>query len=358
MMNQFLVEGGDLTNTDTFTGAAFLGLIMGLLAWLLGEAVRLALHRFLEKNEKKVDQPGVLLVGQLARVGVWLYALLYYAHLVPWVEKSFDPGTPLGAVFYAVVTATVAWLVGRALRLTVHRVLEKRGESVDQTAVRFLGQLAWVGVWVLAFVTYAHSIPALKDMGKTWLTSVGLASVVVGLAAQNTLGNLIAGVSLVLYRPFKIGDHLQVTVPGGQETGVVESINLGYTILRTSDERRLLIPNSLMASQTCINLSVADQHAACVVVLTLQHDANIDKARQILLDAARQNPNTLGTPVCRITNLSRGGVTVTLTAWAANSLLAPDMKYDILEAAKKQFDQAAIKIPRDYNIDPPPKGNP
>jgi small-conductance mechanosensitive channel len=354
MMNQFLVDGGDLTNTDTLIGAGFLALVMGLLAWLVGEALRLLVLRVLEKHEDKVDQPGVALVGQLARVGVWLFTLLSYVNFVPKVQKWLNPDTLLGALFYAVVAAVVAWLVGRALRLSVHRVLEKRGESVDQTAVRFLGQLAWVGVWVMAFVTYAHSIPSLRAMGRTWLTSVGLASVVVGLAAQNTLGNLIAGVSLVLYRPFKIGDHLQVTAPGGQETGVVESINLGYTVLRTTDERRLLIPNSVMASQTCVNLTLPSQRAACVVTLTLQHDADPDQARAILLDAARRNPSTLGLPVCRITNLSRSGVTLTLTAWTANSLFVPDMKSDILEAAKKQFDLAGIKLPRDYTLDPPP----
>jgi small-conductance mechanosensitive channel len=194
-------------------------------------------------------------------------------------------------------------------------------------------------------------------MGKTWLTSLGLASVVVGLAAQNTLGNLIAGISLVLYRPFEIGNHLQVAAPSGVETGIVESINLGYTVLRTSDERRLVIPNSLMASQTCINLSLSEQRAACVVSVPLEHAADVEKARHILLDVARKNPRAVGAPGCRITGLGRNGVTLTLTAWAANSLAAPDMKSDILEAAKKEFDEAGIKIPRDYEIDPPAKNS-
>lgn len=252
-----------------------------------------------------------------------------------------------GAVFYAFVLGFAAWLAGRAVRLAVQRFLERQSASADQTAVRFLAQLARLAVWIFAFLAYAHLVPALKDLGGAGLLSVGVVSIVVGMAAQNTLGNLIAGVSLVLYRPFRLGDQLQVTAPSGLEIGIVENISLGYTILRAGDQRRLVIPNSLMASQTIINLSTSSQPAPCAVAITLEHDADVDKARGILIEVARQNSKAPGKPTCRITNLSGAGVTVTLTAWAANPVAASDMKCDLLEGAKKQLDQAGIKIHRD-----------
>ena len=64
-----------------------------------------------------------------------------------------------------------------------------------------------------------------------------ISAVVIGLAAQSTLGNLVAGVSITIYRPFRLGDTLQVTAPTGTETGCVEAISLGYTTLRTGDGR-------------------------------------------------------------------------------------------------------------------------
>lgn len=266
-----------------------------------------------------------------------------------WIFLSdlVDSKTWLGAAFYAILVGLVAWLAGRAVRLAVQRYLEKQPGNEDQTAVRFLAQLARLGVWIFAFVSYAHVVPALRGLGTAWLTSAGVAAVVVGLAAQNTLGNLIAGVSLVLYRPFHLGDHLQVSVPGGTETGIVESISLGYTIVRAGDERRLVIPNSLMASQAIINLSMSRQPVPCGVAITLDHDADVDKARQILLEVAKQHPTALGKPTCRISNLSGAGITLTLTAWAADSLAVPDMKCDLLEGVKKQLDKAGIKIHRD-----------
>src|SRR5581483_1757058 len=105
----------------------------------------------------------------------------------------------------------------------------------------------------------------LRSLGTAFLTGVSIASVVIGLAAQNTLGNLIAGFSLVLYRPFQIGDRVQITAPTGLETGDVETLTLGYTVLRTFDNRRIVVPNSAMASQVMINLTSIDPRVMAVV---------------------------------------------------------------------------------------------
>jgi small-conductance mechanosensitive channel len=86
---------------------------------------------------------------------------------------------------------------------------------------------------------------------------VSVISVVLGLAAQNTLGNLVAGIAVLLYRPFRVGDTVQVTAPRGSETGVVESITLGYIVLVTPDNRRVMVPNSAVMNQTTVNLTQA-----------------------------------------------------------------------------------------------------
>ncbi|MGB8213084.1 MAG: mechanosensitive ion channel domain-containing protein [Anaerolineales bacterium] len=179
-------------------------------------------------------------------------------NIVEQIENGtlLDPKTWLGAVLYALVFLFLAWFLGRALRKAVQRLLVRDTHNrMDRTAVKFLAQLAQFAVYIFAFITYAHLIPALADLGTAWLASAGILSVIIGLAAQNTLGNLIAGISLLLYRPFNVGDRLQVTAPTGLETGFVESINLGYTSLKTEDNRRVILPNSIIASQTHINLS-------------------------------------------------------------------------------------------------------
>jgi small-conductance mechanosensitive channel len=249
-----------------------------------------------------------------------------------------DPSTPVGAIIYAIVFAFFAWLIGRTLSLSVHRVLVRDKDGhVDRTRIKFLSQLARIGVYVFAFISYAHLIPSLAKLGTAWLASVGVLSVIAGLAAQNTLGNVIAGLSLVLYRPFKVGDRLQVSAPTGLESGLVESLNLGYTVLRTDDNRRVVVPNSVMASQTTVNLSGDDPRAVCSIPVGISYDSNIDKARSILLDLARQHPKAQQVSGCPVTKLGPSGVELTLTVWCSDPSTAGDLKNDLLEQIKKKL---------------------
>lgn len=269
-----------------------------------------------------------------------------------------DPATPLGAFIYAVVFAVVAWLIGRALRLAVQRVLARDKRAyVDRTTINFLSQVAQFGVYLFAFISYAHLVPTLSHLGSAWLASVGVISVVVGMAAQNTLGNLIAGFSLVLYRPFKVGDRLQVTAPTGLETGMVESINLGYTVLKTDDNRRIVVPNSGIASQTTVNLTSEDPRVVCSVPISISSDADIDKARAILLELAGRNSKAQQVTGCPLTQWGPNGIVLTVSAWCPSPGAAGEFKNDLLESARKRFDKEGIAVPfprMQVTLDRPP----
>jgi small-conductance mechanosensitive channel len=121
----------------------------------------------------------------------------------------------------------------------------------DVTGLAFASALGQVFVYVVALILYAHLIPDLRSV-RTAL--VAGASVVFGLAAQSTLSNVVAGFSLVLYRPIRVGDQVQLTTQKGLVTAVVQVISLGYTILLDSDENHILVPNSVMMSTIVIRI--------------------------------------------------------------------------------------------------------
>ena len=176
------------------------------------------------------------------------------------------------------------------------------------------------------------------------LTSIGMISLILGFAAQNTLGNLIAGISLLLYRPFKLGDRLQVIAPTGLETGTVESLTLGYTLLKTDDNRRVVVPNSVMASQTNINLTANDPRVICSVLVGISYDSDIDNARAILLDLAGKHPKAEKICGCPLTQLGASGVMLSLDVWCADALAAITFRCDLLEQAAKRFEVEGIRI--------------
>jgi small-conductance mechanosensitive channel len=160
-----------------------------------------------------------------------------------------NPDTLFGVIFYALVFLALAWLSLRSLRVTLRRL---EGGLLDHTTVTFLHRMGDALIWILALILYAHLIPALRSLGTALLTGASVASILIGLAAQSTLGNLIAGLSLLLYRPFQIGDSVQLTVPAGVQTGRITDLTLGYTIIKTREDHEIVVPNSVMASQAII----------------------------------------------------------------------------------------------------------
>ncbi len=167
-----------------------------------------------------------------------------------------NPAEPLGAILYAVLFFAAAFMASSALSSAVAQILKRDHRGlIDRTVASFLTHLGKFVIYVVALILYAHLVPGLAHLGTALLAGASVVSVVIGLAAQNTLGNMVAGISLLIFRPFEVGDKIQVTAPTGLETGQVETITLGYTMLCTSDNRRILIPNSAMSSQTTINLT-------------------------------------------------------------------------------------------------------
>jgi small-conductance mechanosensitive channel len=172
------------------------------------------------------------------------------------VKELLDPRTIGGALVYAVVFFGTATVIARAIRTSVRRLISHADHGmIDRTGIQFLTQLSQALIYLCSLVLYAHLVPALREIGAALLTGVSVASVVLGLAAQNTLGNVISGFALLLYRPFRFGDRVQLTWPAGLVTGTIERLSLGYTMVRADDGRMVVVPNSTMATQVTMNLN-------------------------------------------------------------------------------------------------------
>lgn len=159
--------------------------------------------------------------------------------------------TLLGGALYGLVFLTVAFLLARLVRRVERRI---DTHLTDATGLRFASAFVQVLIFVVAFIFYAHLIPELRALATAALAGASIVSVIVGLAAQSTLSNLIAGISLVLYRTISIGDKVQLTTPKGLATATVEQLSLGYTLLRDSDGNEILVPNSIMVSSVVIRI--------------------------------------------------------------------------------------------------------
>lgn len=251
------------------------------------------------------------------------------------------PDTFIGAAIYLVLFVLAALLLARALRATVHVELTRQGH-IDRTTISFAQQIGTAAIWVMVLILYAHLIPELRAMGTALLAGASVASVVIGLAAQSTLGNLIAGVSITLYRPFRLGDTLLVTAPTGTEVGTVELISLGYTTLRTADGRLVVLPNSLAASQVTINFREARTTAPVAVAIRIGRQADADAARTLALRIGREVGGEGAAPGCFVTRIEAGTAVLELRVRPSQGADRDALRSQLLTALARAFAQAGL----------------
>ena len=260
-----------------------------------------------------------------------------------------NPDTWSGALALAVLFWFGGYILSLVLRRAIRLIMERdRDQRIDRMAASFLSKVASVFVWVVIVMLYAHMIPALDRLSTALLASVSVASIVIGLAAQSTLANFVAGLSLIFYRPFRLGDRVQINAPTGLETGIVEDVSLGYTVLQTFDNRRVIISNSVISNTVMVNLTAVHPGVMAIVPFSISYDADIDKARAIALELAEAHEQVEEIVACPVMQLAASSVDMNLRVWCADPAIAWTVKAELTEQIKKRFDAEGIEIPFAY----------
>jgi len=251
------------------------------------------------------------------------------------------PDTIFGALVYLALFLIAALLFSRGLRAAVHAAMTRQGH-IDRTTISFAQQLGTVLIWVVMLILYAHLIPVLRSIGTALLAGASIVSVVIGLAAQSTLGNLVAGVSITIYKPFRLGDTLQVAAPTGTEIGVVEMISLGYTTLRAPDGRLVVLPNSLAASQVSINLNSTYVPFPLSIDIKMSRDTDLEAAQKIILRVANEAVGEQAVGGCFINRVEAAAAVLTLKVHAPEAARRDDLRSNLIARLAEAF--AAAKL--------------
>jgi small conductance mechanosensitive channel len=251
----------------------------------------------------------------------------------------FRPDSLIGALFYLVLFILIALVLSRALRAAVQAAMTRQGQ-IDRTTMSFLQQFGSALIWVIMLILYAHLIPMLRAMGTALLAGASVASVVIGLAAQSTLGNLVAGVSITIYKPFRLGDTLQVATPTGTEVGIVERISLGYTTLRSPDGRFVVLPNSVAASQVTINLSTTFAPWQMSIAIRLSRDADLEAARRLALAIAAETLGEKAVKGCFLSKIESSTAELELKVQAPDAASRDSVRANLLFRLAQRFAEA------------------
>lgn len=245
--------------------------------------------------------------------------------------QSFGTHLLLAAATFIIGRWLAQWAV-RAIQAGMTRA------GMDSTLRSFLGNVAY-GV-LLAVVI----VSALGQLGVSTTSAAALlggAGVAVGLSLKDQLASFAAGVMLIMFRPFKQGDFIEA----GGITGTVEEIRIIATVLRTSNNQEVTIPNAEIWGTTITNFS-ARAHRRIDMPIGIAYSADIRSARDIARQTCSEDPRVLRDPEVwvGVTDLGDSAVILTVRPWVLTSDYW-QTRSDLLEAIKVAFDKADIEIP-------------
>lgn len=266
-------------------------------------------------------------------------------------EKFIDPQTYTGATILAVCIFIVAWIACAVTTHLIRRanlVMGRLKRKVDETVAWYVTRIKNVLIFLTALLFYASLVPSLRALVGTMVAGAGITALVVGFAAKSTLANLIAGLSLAVYRPIRIGDKVYIE----DEFSTVEDITLRHTIVRTWQHKRLIIPNAKLDEMTLTNLSIIDPRMKCTVEMGVSYDTDIDLARRLILEEADLCPYRDLTgeepPYVRVISHGDFSIGLRLYVWVKDADDSWSAKFWLLEHIKKRFDREGVEIPFPY----------
>lgn len=236
----------------------------------------------------------------------------------------------------AVLIVLVGFWIARRLAKLVQKILGKT--HLDATYIPFAGNVTKIGLYFLVMLA------ALNNVG-VQMTSVlallGTAGLAVALALKDSLNNVAAGISLLVLRPFRVGDYVEL----GGTGGTVVEINFFHTFLNTPDNRRIAIPNAKILADTIVNFS-HNTTRRLDMVFGISYDSDLREARRIFqeLIAADERILTEPEPVIAVGALADSSVNFFVRPWVKTEDVWP-VTFDFTEKVKLAFDEAGIVIP-------------
>jgi small conductance mechanosensitive channel len=253
------------------------------------------------------------------------------------------------------VAIILTFIFRKLLKLFITKYSKKL--NVDPTNFSFIknsvGFLLYTGATIFVF----YKIPYLQSIASALFAGVGILAIIVGFASQKAFANIVSGLFILIFRPFKISDIIEFK--DGQK-GVVEEITLRHTMIKDYENRRIIMPNSIISEETIINSNIQDEKIRKHIVFSISYDSNIDKATEIIRDEALKHPfvidgrsiqeieNNEPFVIVRVISLSDFSVDLKAYIWADDNDSAFVIKCDLLKSVKERFDKEGVEIPFPY----------
>jgi small-conductance mechanosensitive channel len=267
---------------------------------------------------------------------------------------------PLTFLAKAIVIFLFVRIVTFVIRSLFKQNLRRKYGEYDETTLKsnaFVLRISVAAVYLIGIVAFLSLIPGMEKISSSILASAGIFAMAIGLASQEALSNLIGGFFIIFSRPFRVGDFIKV---GDDVTGVVDEITLRHTVIRSLDNRMVLIPNRQINSSVIVNSTITETQTCNYIEIGVSYTVNLDRAIEVMREEIMQHPSLIdrrskedkkkNVPqvVIRVTNLGDSSITLRAWAWSNTPAEGFAMKCDLLKKIKERFDDEKIEIPYPY----------
>jgi small conductance mechanosensitive channel len=240
--------------------------------------------------------------------------------------------------------------------LVIDRTFTKIGRN-ENLNLKFLNSFLKGLAWVIGVLQVVALVPGMSSFTKTLLAGSGIAAVVLGLAAQESFGNLISGMLIAVFHPFQVGDRVHLI--NNDLTGFVEDITLRHTVIRTLTNSRIIIPNSEMSKEKIENADYGDSTASSFLDVSVAYESNLELAMEVMAKVIGEHPlycdvrtdeeKEQGVPKVKVfvREFGDSGIMLRANMWTKTANENFEACSDARLAIKKAFDEKGIEIP--YN---------
>jgi small conductance mechanosensitive channel len=275
---------------------------------------------------------------------------------MPDLKMSVFQGTTGGIIVGILIASYGAslffkWILNRYFEYASRRL------KVDPTRYKFFRHIISLFIYFLGLIALVYTVPELRNLALTMFASAGVFLAIIGFAGQQGFSNIISGIFIVIFRPFRVGDVINV---GTLQVGEVEDITLRHTVIIDLENRRIIIPNSVISSETVINSSIDDARICEFVEIGISYGSDLDLAIQIVRDEAENHKLSIdnrtkddveaGAEIIKVNVIGFGDFSVNLRAyvWCDGPVEARQLHYDLNKSIKLRFDREGIEIPFPY----------
>ena len=272
------------------------------------------------------------------------------------IYQYFNFNTFFGVLTYSILVVFICWLFSRLLRVILFFFLKRHYTSrrFGITSIKFTRNSLRFVFAVLAFSIIIATVPVFRKKADYFFSGAGILAAIIGFAAKDAISNLIAGLFIVLFRPFRIGDYIKLDA---DRSGIVEDITLRHTTINNFENKRLIIPNSIISTESVLNHTIDEAKVLSFNNFLIGIYADIKKAKTIIEEEAsklefvidNRTPEEVLNDVpqfdIRVVDVTETAIHIRAYIWLSEPLQEFRAKCNLKERVHIRFTKEGIELP-------------